>query len=344
MIDGQLIDDALRSKALKTRMDLKRISGGLQRLRRPDSLNAVRHKLASMVDGVWALTVKRLQHVPSTTPVLEDDPRVALVTVNFSTTRYLKLMLATLAEQSALGLLTRIVIVDNCSRDGGVGFLRELAARVDRIDLVERRHFLSHAHGMRAGVAALRRADRDLLPGERANHLLFSDTDVIWRNPDALLHFVAAAFAYDAALTGELRHVNVQPDIQASLFLTRLDVYDDRRTAPLINDGAPAYRLQRSICDRGLPVVDFPSNHGGYTLHRGRSGVAAAAKHYPGHLYARFQNTNAHFMGVPDGAAIWAAVEGRHADLLTTAAEPLLLDRLADRFAAFGTPFVLPNG
>lgn len=338
------MDQALRLKALKTKMDLKLIPSGLQRLRRADLVNAVRHRFASMVDGVWALTVKRLQHVHPAASVVEDDPRVALIAVNFSTTRYLKLLLATLAEQSALGLLTRIVIVDNCSRDGGVGFLRELAARVDRIDLVERRHFLSHAHGMRAGVAALRRADRDLLPGERANHLLFSDTDVIWRNPDALLHFVAAAFAYDAALAGEMRHVNVQPDIQASLFLTRLDVYDDRRTAPLINDGAPAYRLQRSIFDRGLPVVDFPTNHGGYTLHRGRSGVAAAAKHYPGHPYARVQNNRAHFMGVPDGAAIWAAVEGGHAEMLTAEAEPRLLDHLADRFAALGTPFVLPNG
>ncbi len=337
------MEHALRLKTRKTKMDLRLIPSGLQGLRRPDLVNAVRHRFASMVDGVWALTVKRLQHLPPAASVVEDDPRVALIAVNFSTTRYLKLLLATLAEQSALGLLTRIVIVDNCSRDGGVGFLRELAARVDRIDLVERRHFLSHAHGMRAGVAALRRADRDLLPGERANHLLFSDTDVIWRNPDALLHFAAAAFAYDAALAGEMRHVNVQPDIQASFFLTRLDVYDDRRTAPLINDGAPAYRLQRSIFDRGLPVVDFPSNHGGYTLHRGRSGVAAAAKHYPGHPYARFQNTGAHFMGVPDGAAIWAAVEGAHAEMLTAEAEPRLLDHLADRFAALGTPFVLPS-
>ncbi len=324
-------------------MDLKRISGGLQRLRRPDAISAVRHKFASMVDCAWALTAKRLQHAPSTAPALEDAPRVALVTVNFSTTRYLKLMLATLAEQSALGLLTRIVIVDNGSRDGGVGFLRELAARVDRVDLVERRRFLSHAHGMRAGVAALRRVDSHLLAGERANHLLFSDTDVIWRNRDALLQLVAAAFAYDAALAGEMRHVNRQPDIQASLFLTRLDVYDDRRTFPLINDGAPAYRLQRSIFDRGLPVVDFPTNHGGHTLHRGRSGVVAAAKHYPGHPYACVQNNRAHFMGVPDGAAIWAAVEGAHADLLTAEAEPLLLAQLAERFSILGTPFVLPN-
>lgn len=324
-------------------MDLKRISRRLHRLRGADAISALRQKLASTVDGVWAPTVKRLQRAPSASATFGDDPRVALVTVNFSTTHYLKLMLSTLAEQSALGLLTRIVIVDNCSCDGGVGFLRELASRVDRVDLVERRHFLSHAHGMRAGVAALRRADRDLLRGERANHLLFSDTDVIWRNADALLLFVAAAFAHDAALAGEMRHVNLQPDIQASLFLTRLDVYDDRRTAPLINDGAPAYRLQRSIIDRGLPVVDFPANHGGYTLHRGRSGVAAAAKYYPGHPYACVQNNRAHFMGVPDGAAIWAAVEGAHTDLLTAEAEPLLLDRLADRFSTLGTPFILPG-
>ena len=41
-------------------------------------------------------------------------------------------------------------------------------------------------------------------------------------------------------------------------------------------------------------------------------------------------------MGVPDGPAIWAAVEARWADLLEPAGEPALLDHLAERFAVLG--------
>jgi len=50
-----------------------------------------------------------------------------LITVNYSTTRYLKLMLLTLTEQSSFQLLTNIVLIDNNSRDGGQRFLRKIA-------------------------------------------------------------------------------------------------------------------------------------------------------------------------------------------------------------------------
>lgn len=42
-------------------------------------------------------------------------------------------------------------------------------------------------------------------------------------------------------------------------------------------------------------------------------------------------------MGVPDGAAIWSAIEARHAALLDVEAEAELLDVLAERFEARGT-------
>jgi len=50
-------------------------------------------------------------------------------------------MLLTLAEQSSLQLLKRIILVDNRSRDGGSSFLRELAERTNRISAVESRGF-----------------------------------------------------------------------------------------------------------------------------------------------------------------------------------------------------------
>lgn len=45
-------------------------------------------------------------------------PRFALITVNFSTIRYLKRLLLTLYEQEHLGVLHRLV-VDDGDRDGG---------------------------------------------------------------------------------------------------------------------------------------------------------------------------------------------------------------------------------
>ena len=83
------------------------------------------------------------------------------MTVNRSTTRYLKLMLLTLAEQEELGIVRRLVIVDNGSRDGGAGFLGSLAAAVPRFELVTNRWFLNHARGMRSGVRTLAHAERN---------------------------------------------------------------------------------------------------------------------------------------------------------------------------------------
>ena len=305
------------------------------RLRRPDALGAVRRNGAAAVDRVWAPTAKRWSRAPRAPHRPTADPRVALVTVNFSTTTYLKLMLATLAAQEGLDLLTRVVIVDNGSRDDGLPFLRALATAVDRVTVVERHRFPSHAHGMRAGVAALGRAEQGTAEADRATHLLFVDTDVVWRRADALLDLVAVAVAADAALVGEVRThgPNPRPDIQASLFLVRRDVYDDPAIPPLLNCGSPGYRLQQGVIDHGGTVVDFPTNRGGYTLHRGRTGVVAAAAH-PRHPYARAVVREPHFMGVPDGARVWAGTEAAYATLLGRADEPTLLDLLATRLGS----------
>jgi hypothetical protein len=308
----------------------------VRRIRQPDALGAFRRAVGSAIDSVWAPAVKRCSRAPRAIHDAEAEPRLALITVNFSTTRYLKLMLTTLVEQAGLDLVHRVVVVDNGSRDGGRDFLRALAACAPRVTLVERRHFLTHAHGMRSGARALRAVERDLPPSERANYLLFCDPDVIWRNPDALLDLVGATIAHDATLAGEIRHgVNPMPDIQASLFLVRRDVYDDPSIPPLVVHGSPAYQLQRAIFDRGDPVVDFPTNRGGYALHRGRTGVAAAAAHR-GHAYARATARWPHYMGLSDGAVVWATVEARHAPLLEPAGEAALLDLLSARLGRIG--------
>jgi hypothetical protein len=286
-----------------------------------------------VLDRTGASALKRWGRRPATPP-LDGSPRLALVTVNFSTTRYLELMLLTLAEQERLDLVERIVVVDNGSRDGGIELLRQLAAEIPRLHLVERRHRLTHGAGMRAGVRALDRLDAG--SARPANVVLFCDADVVFRDRRALATVAEAIAETSAALVGEVRAgANAELDIQASFYAVRRDVLARRDIAPLVHDGAPAYRMQRSIWAAGLPVVNLPTNHGGLILHRGRAGVEAAARFRPRHQYARV-TTSPHFMGVPGGAAIWAEVEARWADLLEPAAADELVARLVDRLAGLG--------
>ena len=111
-----------------------------------EQFDKVRRRLEELADQAWALSRSKLHRCQSIEP-FDGIPQFALVVVNFSTTRYLKLMLLTLAEQTPLELLKKIVIVDNYSKDGGAKFLRRLADRVDLISLVENRLFLNHARG-----------------------------------------------------------------------------------------------------------------------------------------------------------------------------------------------------
>ena len=288
------------------------------------------------LDQVWAVSRKRLGRVPGV-GAFDGDPRFALLTVNFSTTRYLKLMLLTLSEQEELGLLSRIVIADNRSRDGGRPFLRGLSERVDQLHVVENRLFLNHARGMRRALVELDRVEAGLPAAERSNLLLFCDTDVVFLSSQVLLDLAASMVGHEAAFAGELRRSQLQyPEAQASFFVVRRDVHARRDIRPWVYDGFPAYWMQRSIWRAGLTVVDFPSNYGGHILHRGRAGVEAAAGFSPRHSYARVESRGRHFMGVPGGAQVWDASEARHERLLQVESEPELIDHLTESFKALG--------
>lgn len=285
------------------------------------------------VDQAWALGRKRAASANDVSG-FDGDPRFAIVTVNFSTTRFLKLMLLTLSEQTGLERVRNVIIVDNASRDGGVSFVRALAARAKRIALVENRLLLSHARGMRRGLRFLDETDAAEPADQRANLVLSIDTDVIFRNPDTLTHLARPFVEDGAAAAGELRRgLYPYPEAQASFLAVRRDVYARSDVAPWVNHGAPAYWLQRSLWQAGLRVADFPSNAGGYILHRGRSGVAAAGAYRPLSSYASIVNRGAHFMGVPGGAEIWSSTERKWDSLLSDDGAPRLLDLLAERFA-----------
>ncbi len=269
-------------------------------------------------------------------PHFDGTPRFALLTVNFSTTRYLKLMLLTLAEQRDLSPVARIVIVDHRSRDGGLPFLRELARRVERVHLVERGRLASHARGMRRAVRAVGRSETGVPFNRRANLLLFCDPDVIFLNADTVSDLATAVVQRDAALAGEFRGEYPDVDVQASLLTVRSDCSSRPDVMPIVHHGSPTRWMQRSIGRAGLPVVNFPSYRSRYVLHRGRSAVEASRELAPLHAYATVEYRQPHFMGVPDGPRLWAETEARFTHLLDSRADASLLVVLSDRLAALG--------
>ena len=217
-----------------------------------------RRRIEERIDQAWAMSWHKFKR-QTLGPPFDGDPRFALITVNYSTTRYLKVMLLTLAEQSSLQLLKRIIIVDNCSRDGGSSFLRELAEQVNIISVVHNRWFLNHARGMRRGLRLLDLVEADEAT-DSANIVLSCDADVVFRRRDTLSELAKVFVEEDAALAGELRkHLYPFPEAQASFIAVRRDCYSRKDIAPWVNQGAPAYWMQRSIWRAALPVVSQQS-------------------------------------------------------------------------------------
>lgn len=284
-------------------------------------IDAARRRVEQATDQAAAVTYRRTFGT-SPVPAFDGEPRFAVVTVNYSTTHWLKLMLLTLSEQAARDDVTDIVVVDNNSRDDAPR-LRAALSAVPRLRWVQNRRFLSHARGMRMGLENLN------AEGSRANVVLAIDTDVVFLRPDTL-DDLAEVFRLGAVLAGQMRYRNYPvPEAQASFVAFRRDVYARRDVAPWVNHGAPSYWMQRSIRELGLPVVDFPSYRNGYVLHRGRSGVLAASRYRRGSSYASVRTNDPHFMQVPDGDSIWRATEQRWDPYLQPGSEEALAGHLA---------------
>ncbi len=260
----------------------------------------------------------------------DGEPRFSLVTVNFSTTYYFKLMLLTLVEQQDLELLTDIVVVDNDNRDGGREFLRTLERRLAKLHLVENRFFPSHARGMRIAIDWLAKDDAHRSAEQRSNVFLFCDTDVVFRREDTLRALASRFTESKIGFAGEMREgLYPLPEAQASFIAVRRDIYHRPDVVPMLHHGAPAYPLQCSLRRANIDLADFPSNFGGYILHRGRSGVAATRTYRRHDAHATAVTYRPHFMGVPGGRQVWESIEKKHQALLDPRAEPELVEYLA---------------
>jgi hypothetical protein len=306
----------------------------LNRLLKPDRdlFNAARRIVWQRVDQVFSVCCKRVKP-PSAIGGFEAPVRFSLITVNFSTTDYLKLMLLTLCEQENLASLRNIVIVDNHSKDGGEDFLNKLASQNDNVHLVRNTFNCTHARGLRKGIAYVDQLEGSSSKEAQSNVLLVCDTDIIFRNSQTLNDTAELIGQDNTAFAGELRQgLYAYPEAQASFFAVRRDCYARPDIWPIVHHGAPAYFMQRSFWKKGLKLAHFPSNHGGYILHRGRTAVSAAKKYHPLNAFATTENDKPHFMGVPDGQAIWEKTEKRYEKLLSKQNEQALLEYFNSRF------------
>lgn len=305
----------------------------LWRLFKPDLdlFNTLRRHIAQRIDQGLALSWKKIGF-SKVGESFDGEARFSLITVNFSTTYYLKLMLLTLCKQNNLQKIYRIIIVDNNSRDGGVSFLERLDDAVERVHLVKNNFMSTHARGLRKGVAFLDKYESSKMPHMKSNILLICDTDIIFRNSETLNDLAATFTQKDTAFAGELRHnLYPYPEAQASFFAVRRDCYAREDVAPFVHHGAPAYWMQRSLWKTGLHLADFPSNHGNYILHRGRSGVAAARLYHPLNSFSTTPNHKPHYMGVTDGETIWKTTALQFAGLLGVEEEDQLIEYLAKK-------------
>lgn len=137
--------------------------------------------------------------------------------------------------------------------------------------------------GMRLGAALLDDLESKYPPHQRANLLLFCDTDIIFRNQDALSDSPRPSSTRmwpSQESSGALGTPIRRPRRHFSRYAETATRY------PFVHHGAPAYFLQRSIWRAGLHLEHFASNHGGYILHRGRSAVAATHDYRPGGAHA----------------------------------------------------------
>lgn len=298
-------------------------------------LYKLQRKIGQGLDQLFASIYKKL-FFRGHCQTFDGDSRFALITVNFSTTYYLKLMLLTLSEQYQLNKISRIVITDNDSRDGGPGFLNRLQQEISCIHFTSNHFVRTHARGLRKGIALLNQLEKHLPPDQQSNVLMVCDTDIIFRNPQTLNELSDIFNSGHFHFAGELRYSdNRCPQAQASFLNIRRDIYARQDILPFVHHGSPAYPMQKSLWNAGLKLKDFRSNFGGYILHRGRSGVAAASHYYPASSYSGEDNQKPHYMAVENGEAIWKQAENKYSDLLQAENEDKLILYLKETFKRF---------
>ena len=125
-------------------------------------------------------------------------------------------------------------------------------------------------------------------------------------------------------MAGEIRHgAYDDPEAQASFVATRRGVMARRDIMAWVNHGAPSHWMQKSIRKAGLPISDFRSDEGGYSLQPGGS-----------FSYGSVAHGAPRFMGILRGDETWREVEAKWGKWLAPDTQGECIDWLAQYFLA----------
>lgn len=198
-----------------------------------------------------------------------DKARVAILTVNYNTVKYVSYLIFSLYRILGKNKFHKIVVVDNGSDDGSVPLLRALDSH-GLVELIVNRQQKYHGPALNQGMSHLARQNQSARYNQRVNYVWILDSDVIILKSNVVRHAISYLRRTGAVMSGEFEYLT-NPEGYAtlcSLFLDpslvwRVDI------PPFHEDGAPALSMQRDIRALGLGVVNFPFSSRGYLLHLG---------------------------------------------------------------------------
>ena len=191
-------------------------------------------------------------------------PGVAVVAVNYETRELISHLVFSLYRILGGDQFSRLVVVDNASRDGSREQLQTLhdAGLLHLIANTRQRY---HGPALNQALSWLARHD----PRE---YVWVLDSDVIVLRRDALSGALGAIRGN--ALAGQ----KLPDHVPLSCLLLDPRLVWQRGIPPFHDDGAPSEALQREVVRRGLGIADFPFGTGTYALHLGGATLDAIAE------------------------------------------------------------------
>ena len=228
---------------------------------------------------------------------VEEDGRVAVLTVSYNTRELTALLLWSLYRVLEWRSL-EVVVVDNGSRDGSAELLADAEAAGLCVLVANNANRL---HGPALNQALSWLAGR---PGPSPQWVWVLDSDCVVARGDALSHALRAAEGRDAALVGEPvwdRWHRCEAFGLYSLLLRPARVWRPP-LRPFAAGGDPIHDMLVSANATGLQTAPFGFTAEGYVIHRGRGSLAAVAagneRSNPLYEWAS-DHHEPHFEGVP---------------------------------------------
>jgi glycosyltransferase involved in cell wall biosynthesis len=194
-------------------------------------------------------------------------PRIAVVSVNFNTAKYISYLLFSLCRIVGREKFGEIVIVDNNSTDGSREILRALQ-EAGFITLIANDRQQYHGPGLNQAMrhlAAEARRDEE----NRPDYVLILDSDVIVLRPTILDDLLPGVLKTGAGLAGEMEANEYVKGGYAHISSILIDPQQvwRRGITPFEDHGVPDLEFQRALVHNGIVRHHFPIRSALHVLH-----------------------------------------------------------------------------